>query len=394
MIDLAMTFRTLSLCCLFALTAAAQTTVFESQEIFTPETWHNHSSSIVELPGGDLFVVWFHGSGERTADDVVVLGSRWRRDRRVWTAPMKLADYPGFPDTNPVVYLDSKKRLWLFWAQVIANEWHTAITHYKRASEYSDPTAPPKWDAAGDIVLIPRNIAAKTKEAFPDREKLNQLASDKYFSRMGWFTRTHPFELPSGRMIVPMYSDGYSYGIMAITDDGGETWTSSEPIVGAGSIQPTVVQKRDGTLVAYLRDNGPPPKRALMATSTDSGVSWTPAHDTEIPNPGSSLEAIRLKTGEWLMIGNDTEKGRNRLRASLSDDEGKTWKWHRYIENRDSGQFHYPSVIQSPRDGAIHITYSRFLPAGSGQLKTIVHARFDGAWVKAGDGATKAGGGK
>jgi len=35
----------------------------------------------------------------------------------------------------------------------------------------------------------------------------------------GWFTRTHPLELPSGRILVPMYSDGYSYGIMAISDD-------------------------------------------------------------------------------------------------------------------------------------------------------------------------------
>jgi hypothetical protein len=26
------------------------------------ETWHNHSSSIVELPNGDLLVCWFHGA--------------------------------------------------------------------------------------------------------------------------------------------------------------------------------------------------------------------------------------------------------------------------------------------------------------------------------------------
>ena len=82
---------------------------------------------------------------------------------------------------------------------------------------------------------------------------------------MGWFTRTHPLELPSGRILVPMYSDGYSFGIMAISDDGGITWTASEPIVGAGCIQPSVVRKKDGTLVAYLRDNGPPPKRAHIS---------------------------------------------------------------------------------------------------------------------------------
>jgi hypothetical protein len=28
--------------------------------------------SIIECPNGDLLACWFHGSGERTADDVVI----------------------------------------------------------------------------------------------------------------------------------------------------------------------------------------------------------------------------------------------------------------------------------------------------------------------------------
>ena len=81
---------------------------------------------------------------------------------------------------------------------------------------------------------------------------------------------------------------------MAISDDGGFTWKGSEPIVGRGGIQPSVVRKNDGTLVAYLRDNGPAPKRALMSVSTDDGESWTTARDTDILNPGSSVEVVRL----------------------------------------------------------------------------------------------------
>lgn len=46
---------------------------FLEAELLSPlEHWHNHSSSIVETPGGGLFVVWFHRSGERTADDVLI----------------------------------------------------------------------------------------------------------------------------------------------------------------------------------------------------------------------------------------------------------------------------------------------------------------------------------
>src|SRR3977135_3762232 len=98
---------------------------------------------------------------------------------------------------------------------------------------------------------------------------------------------------------------------MAISDDGGYTWTGSDTTTRAGDgqtpsakgeVQRCVVRKNDGSLVAYLRDNGPPPKRALISYSKDDGVSWTPAKDTDIPNPGSSLEAIRLRNGHWIMV--------------------------------------------------------------------------------------------
>ena len=48
---------------------------------FPLEHWHNHASMIVEAPNGDLLVGWFHGSGERTADDVVIRGARLKKGR-------------------------------------------------------------------------------------------------------------------------------------------------------------------------------------------------------------------------------------------------------------------------------------------------------------------------
>ena len=59
-------------------TAGSQTArpFLTSELLFPLEHWHNHGSTVVELPGGDLLACWFHGSGERTADDVVVLGAR------------------------------------------------------------------------------------------------------------------------------------------------------------------------------------------------------------------------------------------------------------------------------------------------------------------------------
>jgi len=380
---------------LIGVTCAWAAPQYSGELIFQPEQWHNHSSSIVELPNGDLLVCWFHGSGERTADDVLIQGARWNRSTGKWTGRFTMADTPGFPETNPVLFLDSRQRLFFLWPLIIAHKWETALMKYRISTDYQQPASPPRWEFQDNIVLIPKNIAERTREyagetaagSGPLAERARKLiehAEDEYFSRMGWFTRTHPQQLPSGRILVPMYSDGFSFGIMGISDDGGYTWTGSEPIVGAGCVQPSVVRKKDGTLVAYLRDNGPPPKRALMSVSKDDGVTWTPARDTDIPNPGTSLEAIRLRNGDWIMVYNDIERGRYSLAAAISDDEGATWKWKRHLDGRPDkpvdDQYHYPSVIQA-KDGSIHVTYSYFVAAG----KSIKHVRFDEDWVKSGE---------
>ncbi len=363
--------------------------------IFPLESWHNHSSSVVELPNRDLLVVWFHGSGERTADDVLIRGARWNRGRSRWSAPFTMADAPGFPETNPVLFLDRQQRLFFFWPLIIAHRWETALMKYRVSTDFQQGDGPPKWAMQDNIVLAPKDIIPKTKAFVEAGVKANpQLAAagaslvaraeDEYFSRMGWFTRTHPLQLPSGRILVPMYSDGYSFGIMAISDDGGATWRGSEPIVGRGSIQPSVVRKNDGALVAYLRDNGPAPKRVHRSTSKDDGESWTVAEDTDIPNPGSSVEAIRLRNGHWIMVYNDLEQGRHSLAAAISEDEGATWRYRRHLDGRPEAkgpeQYHYPSVMQAA-DESIHVTYSYFTPAG----KSIKHARFNEDWVRAGD---------
>ncbi len=380
--------------CVLALPLFAEP-LLTGELIFPQERWHNHSSSLVELPNGDLLVCWFHGSGEREADDVLIQGARWSKKSGKWSERFLMADTPGFPETNPTMFIDSRRRLFFLWPVIIANRWETALMKYRISTDYQQPSGPPRWEHQDNILLIPKNIAARTKEvlakdaAIPGRvgetaSKLIERAGDKYFSRMGWFTRTHPQELPSGRILVPMYSDGYSFGIMAISDDGGYTWTASEPIIGYGCIQPSVVRKVDGTLVAYLRDNGPPPKRAHISFSKDDGMTWTPARDTDIPNPGTSLEVIRLRSGAWIMVYNDLEQGRYSLVAALSDDEGATWKWKRHLDGNPGrklpNQYHYPSVMQSS-DGMIHVTYSFFEPQG----KAIKHVRLNEDWVKAGE---------
>ncbi len=377
---------------------------FSAELIFPLEHWHNHASSLVELPNGDIFAVWYHGSGERRADDVMIEAARLPRGAKKWNPRFTIADVPDFPDCNPAVFLDRSERLWLIWPTIIANRWETALLNVRVATGLAALDGPPRWDVSENLLFqtpgfeekVRRTVEPLLAEAEPGSRAETYLkaalehAADKYFRRMGWMPRAHPVQLPSGRILVPLYSDGFSFSLIAITDDGGRTWTASEPLVGWGSIQPTIARTGDGKLVAYMRDNGPPPKRMHISVSEDNGESWSEVVDSELPNPGAGTEVINLRGGEWLMIYNDTERGRHSLAVSLSGDEGRTWEWTRHLELDDrsegAGAFHYPSIIQA-RDGTLHATYSYFLnhlPADADR-KAIKHAHFNVAWVKEGD---------
>ena len=392
---------------------AAQSTdrpFLTSELIFPLEHWHNHASMVVELPGGDLLVCWFHGSGERTADDVVIRGARLRKGSKSWSAPFLMADTAGYPDTNATMFLDPKRRLWLMWPTILANEWHTALMKYKIATDYQGD-GPPRWNVSEVLHVTPGDEFASTVNREVDRllasmtpneqvtryaERMKTNAADKLYRRLGWMTRAHPYVLDGTRLIVPLYSDGFSVSLMAISDDWGATWKTSAPLVGRGNIQPSLARKKDGTLVAYMRDNGPPPKRLMMSRSTDRAETWSVVEDTELANPGAGAEVLVLKSGNWALIYNDLERGRYRLAVSLSEDEGKTWRWTRYLERDPEstdeqrlGQYHYPSIIQAA-DGTLHATYSFFAPPASVTpdaekrlpRKSIKHAHFNEAWIK------------
>jgi predicted neuraminidase len=433
--------------------------------IFPPVSEHVHGSTIVELPSGDLLAAWFQGSGERWADDVRIMGARLGKGDERWSEPFLMADTPGFPDINPILFLDARRRLWLMWYTVIANQWETSLLKYRISTEYAsgdmdsqlgahrqdaDATQGHDASAAGaprwawqDVLHVKpgdpaergiqpddrfvKSVARQIEEYATylredlyagqtakgllavgmwqawgtrmlahargeDMVRKGQLRDAEggskeaslgypYFRRMGWQTKNKGVLIDNRRLIVPLYSDGFSFSLMAITDDDGRTWRFSEPLVGAGNIQPSIARRADGTLVAYMRDNGPAPQRLHVSTSRDQGLTWSPVRDSELPNPGSGADIVTLRNGHWVLAYNDTEEGRHSLALSLSTDEGRTWSHTRHLESGPPGQSPsaaYPSIIQGA-DGNIHVVYSYHAgPAG----KTIKYARCTEAWLQ------------
>ena len=134
--------------------------------------------------------------------------------------------------------------------------------------------------------------------------------------------RVHPLVLPSGRWILPLYSDTFSASIMAISDDRGETWTASRPLIGFGNIQPSLVRKNDGELVAFMRDNGPH-HRIRLSTFARRRRIVVAGGRFPLSQPrrrASRRSGWRTATGPWSTT--ICRAGGTRWPSQLSDDEG------------------------------------------------------------------------
>ena len=379
--------------CLLLLVLSIEAEPRHSAELLFPlDGRHNHAPGIVECPNGDLLASWYRGSGERSADDVAVYGARLKKGEASWSEPFVMADTPGFPDCNTCMMIDRKGRLRLFWPTIIANSWESCLTKCRTSSDFLGP-GPPAWDQETLVLLKPDDFAPEANAKLDQlAEKYKLLLTDslrgeiaegqrkleeKLYQRLGWQPRCKPTVLPTGRILLPLYTDTFSLSIMAVSDDDGESWYASEPLLGFGAIQPTVLRRDNGELAAYMRDNGMD-HRIQSAVSTDDGLTWGNVAATDMPNPGSGLDGIRLANGHWLLVYNDAVAGRNRLVVSVSDDEGKSWRWTRHLEDEPEGSYHYPAIVQG-EDGTIHAIYSYFVSGG----KSMKHAAFNEAWVQA-----------
>jgi predicted neuraminidase len=383
-----------SLACLLLASLVEAAPEYREELIFPLDPQHNHAPGIVECPNGDLLVSWYRGSGERKADDVAVLGARLPKGQHHWSESFVLADNPEFPDCNTCMMIDKQQKLWLFWPIILDNNWDSALTNYLTSNDYQNAGVP-TWNWQGVVWLKPADFKdealqllkeglGKLPPGASERAKLyaaslEKKLGEKLSQRLGWQPRCKPTILSTGRIVLPLYSDTYSFSLMALSDDNGKTWFASKPLMGFGNIQPAVVERKDGTLVAYMRENGPLNK-IRVAESSDKGQTWGPVGTLDIPNPGSGLDAVRLANGHWALIYNDQVDGRNSLAVSISDDEGRSWSITRHLEKHDKGSYHYPAIIQGA-DGTIHAVYSYFVEGG----KSMKHAAFNEVWVRAGD---------
>ena len=378
--------------------------LYLAEAVFDPTTGdhgHVHASCLVECPNGDIRVVWYengvplpppaYNKNKDKSDDVRIGGARKPHGATAWEPTFVMADTYGVSDNNPCMVIDKSGQLWLIRATLLGvpeSAWGSALLRFQISRDYQNPGRP-NWCKEDILIPHPEGIKPmidayvsaieKQSDLKPEvqekiRERVDELLKQPLSMRLGWMPRAHPFVRSDGALLVPLSNENYNIAAMAITKDGGETWSLSKMVPEAGLTQPTLVEFPDGKLSAFFR-NGDPRRRIKRSDSHDGGVTWSEVTLTSLPHPGAGIEAIRLRNGHLIMVYNDKEDGpRDRLAVSISTDGGETWKWTRHLENVPDARFDYPSIIQS-KDDTLHVTYSD-------NLKTIKYVHFNEEWVQ------------
>lgn len=204
----------------------------------------------------------------------------------------------------------------------------------------------------------------------------------------GMMVRGRPIVLADGDYLLPVYHET-GFDTESVGPDstsrflrftpGGKEWKQMEPVRSAkGNIQPAAVQLDKEYLVSYCRRGGgygPGHEGFIVRSeSRDGGRSWSVGQDTKIPNPNSAIDMLRLKSGNILLVYNNSFLQRNPLTLALSTDGEKTWGYQRDIATANL-DYAYPYVIQS-KDGKIHLVFT------SNRRSVINHVIFDEGFLK------------
>jgi predicted neuraminidase len=182
--------------------------------------------------------------------------------------------------------------------------------------------------------------------------------------------RNHPLRLSTGELLLPCYSESlYTPTFMFSADDFDSQWeecgNDDDPaylIDHLAQIQPSVIERADGSLLALMRNTASyGNKRAMQMTSLDWGRTWTRGEESVLPNDGASIEMIQLADGRLALAFNNTSSGRYPLSLALSEDEGLTWPIVGDCDGpcEEGGCSHgYPSIAQDPTDQSIWVTFT------------------------------------
>ncbi len=311
-----------------------------------------HASTLAALPGDAMIAFWWAGSRE-SGPDVKVYSSRfaggkWGPSREVASRD-SLGAALGFGVRrigNPVAWTARDGKVNLF---VVA-------------------TGLGGWAASRVVHLVSTDQGA----SFSARRILQ---TSPMFNTSA-LVRTTPLGLADGGWWLPLYFElGIKYPMMMAFDEAGDPRWLTRIGARTTTLQPTIVALSDARVHAWMRDASDE-RRVQQAVSNDGGESWQDLPALDLPNYSTSLAALRLSGGGFLLLHNHVGEGgsdRNVLRLSSSRD-AHAWVPLLDVQRGERGsEFSYPTLQQVGDE--LHVTYTSHRTAIAHHVYRIAYGK-------------------
>jgi predicted neuraminidase len=326
---------------------------FDSKPIFNqlPDRPLAHCATLAVLPDGTLLSAWFGGSFE-TASDVAILASECKPSMGEWSPPRVIAQVADHALGQPVFLVRPNNELWLFFDVIMGGA-------SVRSASFNAMPSSADWKRAQPFLQ-------KSTDGGKTWETPAQL-----FDYPGLMFRSRPMVLP-GRILFPVYDENTWQSRMMITEDDARSWRLTGPIISPrGNIHACLVRLRGDGLLAYMRTGG---QGGVIwrAESCDGGETWSKPTATNLPNPNSGIDLLRLASGALVLAYNPSDHARTPLCVALADQD-EDWRWQRTLENAPA-EFSYPTLTQTS-DGQIQLVYTY-------QREHIQSASFSEGWLR------------
>jgi len=313
-----------------------------------------HSGTITRLHDGRMLAAWFAGTREGASDVRILMASlapgasEWSEPTAIATREQTSKDLNRYIAKlgNPILFADSRQRIWLFYVTVSMGGWSgSSIT--LRHSDDDGVT----WTAAQRLVTSP-------------------------FLNVSTLVKGCPIECETGHLLLPVYHEFIrKFGEALVINPDGDLVSKIRLTAERGAIQPWIVPINRHASEAFYRQSGHHQK--LVLTNRLSNVfdsECASIEFTNIPNPDAAIAVIRRDNGEFLMACSPMESGRHKLSLATSKD-GLEWKVIRDIEVGDPpDEFSYPYLIQAAR-GEYHLVYTW-------SRTRIRYVTFDEQWLE------------
>jgi predicted neuraminidase len=257
-----------------------------------------------------------------------------RRTPNGWSTPREAAREPEVATYNPVLFHSADGLLWLY---------------------YKLGNSPSSWSAAREF----------SRDEDASWSTVEHLPAGLYGP-----IRTKPLLLPNSTILSGTSVESYGTWSCWIerSTDNGKCWTRIGPIAAPlslasrfvhrgepyGIIQPSLLDMGNGHIRLYARSTQSI-ARICQSDSFDEGLTWSPVKTTELLNPNSGIDAIRLSDGRLVMIYNKSESSRTPLNLAVSPN-GERWQDF-YTLEKDPGEYSYQALIQA-RNGDLLMTYT------------------------------------